>query len=93
MKNNLITMKNSGKILLGFIILFAAGAALGTLFAPDKGKRTRRKIVKKGKGLFNSFSNSLADGKENLEEIRDVLKDNLEQVSNKIQRFPNKINS
>lgn len=86
-------MKNSGKILLGFISIFAIGAALGTLLAPDKGERTRRKIVRRSKGLFSSVSDSLADGKDSLEEIRDVLKDNLEKVSHKIQRFPSKINS
>ena len=79
--------------MLGFITLFAVGAAIGTLLAPDKGEKTRRKIIRKSKGLFGSVKNSLADGKENLEEIRDVLKDNLERVSSKIQRIPTKVNS
>ena len=39
---------NSGKVVLGVLAGLAAGAALGILFAPDKGTATRKKISKKG---------------------------------------------
>jgi gas vesicle protein len=80
-------MKKTGKILLSLASLFIAGAAIGALYAPDKGARTRRKIVRKSKGVLNSVNNALEDGKDNLEEIRDVLKDNLDRVSHKIQQY------
>ena len=80
-------MKNTAKTILSLTSLFVAGAAIGVLFAPDKGERTRRKIVRTGKGAFNSINNTLAEGRDNLEEIRDVLMDNLDRVSHKIQKF------
>ena len=50
---------NSGKALLGVLAGIAAGAALGVLFAPEKGSNTRRKIVKKGEDLANNISKKL----------------------------------
>ncbi len=38
---------SSGKLVLGALAGLAAGALLGILFAPEKGKVTRKKIVDK----------------------------------------------
>ena len=45
----------TGKALLGVVAGFAAGAALGLLFAPHKGTKTRRNIVEKGEELADSL--------------------------------------
>ena len=45
------------KIVLGVIGGIAAGALLGVLFAPEKGKETRRKILSKS----NDFAEELKD--------------------------------
>lgn len=64
---------NSGKILLGVLAGFAAGATLGILFAPKKGSKIRKKIVDKGE-------NYAEDLKEKFDEFCNLLTDKFEQV-------------
>jgi gas vesicle protein len=66
---------NSGKVVLGILAGVAVGAALGILFAPDKGSSTRKKILKKGgkykddlKKKFNKLIDSFGDKYESLKE-------------------------
>jgi len=49
------------KALLGILAGVAAGAAIGMLFAPNKGVRTRRKIYKKSKSLAKAINRSIDD--------------------------------
>lgn len=48
---------SSGKVLLGVLAGAAIGAAIGILFAPDKGSETRKKIVDKS----NEYADGLGD--------------------------------
>ncbi|HEY5509757.1 MAG TPA: YtxH domain-containing protein [Prolixibacteraceae bacterium] len=59
---------NSGKVLLGVLAGVAAGALVGVLFAPAKGSRTRKKILKQGEsyvdGLqekFNEYAGTISE--------------------------------
>jgi gas vesicle protein len=73
---------NSGKIVLGVLAGLAAGAAIGILFAPDKGSNTRRKIAQKGEdymsdlkdkfnGLVENFTNKFDTAKKDVDELVD----------------------
>jgi gas vesicle protein len=50
-----------GKVLLGVLAGVAAGTLLGILFAPEKGIRTRRKILNKGEDYAESLQEKFED--------------------------------
>lgn len=80
-------MTKTGKILIGLAGIFAAGVVTGALYAPDKGERTRRRIMSKGNWFLHSAGDAMAEGKDTVDEIRDRLKDNLEQIKNEMDRL------
>jgi gas vesicle protein len=51
-------MKTS-RALLGVAAGIAAGAILGILFAPDKGRDTRKKIYRKGEDLADELNDKI----------------------------------
>lgn len=52
---------NSSKIVLGILGGVAVGALAGILFAPAKGKDTRKKILDNGKGYIDGLKNKFQD--------------------------------
>jgi len=80
-------MKNITKVLIAVGASVAIGAALGILYAPDEGSEIRKKIVKRTKKLRGSVTDSLGEGMESLEDIKDVLQKELHKVNRKIEEL------
>jgi gas vesicle protein len=55
------TGKIVGALLLGATVGGIVGAALGILFAPDKGDETRKKLIAKGGDLSGSIKDKFND--------------------------------
>jgi gas vesicle protein len=71
---------NTGKVLLGLIAGFAAGASIGIILAPDKGSETRKLFSHKPAEAsdpliekFIEFLGSVADDKENVNKVGEEL--------------------
>jgi gas vesicle protein len=63
----------SGKTVAGVLLGIGVGALLGVLFAPHKGTKTRRKIMRKGqdyadelKGKFDGLYQEVSDKYEDI---------------------------
>jgi gas vesicle protein len=63
---------NSGKVVLGVLAGIAAGAIVGILVAPDKGAKTRKKLLNKGD--------------EYIDDLHEKFDDFLETVTQKFER-------
>lgn len=77
-------MNTTAKVLLALCASVAVGAALGVLFAPDKGNETRKKLMKRGKRLVGAVDDSIAEGRESLEEVKGVLQKQLTKVNQQL---------
>ncbi len=79
-------MNNTIKLLAAVGASIAVGAALGVLYAPEEGYETRKKIVKRGKKLAGMVGDSIDEGKESLEEIKDILQKQLNKVNDRLAK-------
>jgi len=70
-------MKDNTKVVVALLAGLAAGAALGILFAPNKGDETRDKLAESLKNLGDSIKETAAAEIDNLVGFKDKIVENI----------------
>ena len=74
---------SKGKVLLGVLAGVAIGAALGVLFAPDKGWNTRKRISKKAEDLTEDLKEKFDEFLDNISVKVDKVKEEAADIAEK----------
>jgi gas vesicle protein len=74
---------SSGKLVLGLLAGIAAGALAGILFAPAKGSRTRKRILKKGEDYADVL-------KEKFDDLLETVNKKMEKVKDEVSNYTDK---
>ncbi|MDF3027276.1 MAG: hypothetical protein K0S23_1583 [Fluviicola sp.] len=91
MKTGEDKMKNDGKSgntsrIVGSLVAGAAvGLAAGILLAPEKGKKTRAKLMDDAKDLTNKLKDKANDFKDKASNFKDQASDHIEEKANEIK--------
>ena len=75
-------MNDNTKVVVALLAGLAAGAALGILFAPDKGEETRDKLSESLKNLGDSIKETAAKEVDNLVSLKDKVVDSIKTKIN-----------
>ena len=74
-------MKSTRSLIVGVLEGFAAGAAIGMLFAPHKGKVTRKRLLRKGEDIAEKTGDAIDDITNNVTKKFETIK---REISNRL---------
>ena len=82
--------KNTENFFLGVILGAAIGAITAVLLAPDKGKRTRKRLSRKFRDLNEGLDEILDKSREQIQVISEDVESNLNDISKKRKKIMGK---
>lgn len=80
-------MNDNTKVVAALLAGLAAGAALGILFAPDRGSETRDKLNDALKNLGDAIKDRAAEEIDNLSSFKESVVDKFKSAFNKEEGF------
>jgi gas vesicle protein len=84
-------MKTTTKIILGVTVAAAAGAAIGMLLAPEKGKDLQKKIADSVNDWLAEFSSLIAMGKKVAEDVKSESQNMAEEFESGFKSLPKNV--
>lgn len=83
-------LKETGKIVSALLVGALCGVAIGVLFAPDKGSRTRRRLIGSAQDLAEDLKQKMKDEAEvfraRAEELEQLAENKLETLSHNVSK-------
>jgi gas vesicle protein len=76
-------MNNTEKTIIAFATGAALGAALGILFAPAKGSKTRKRLKTEGQLVMDDLEGKIMQAKKKLESLKGEWEKKVKEVADK----------
>ncbi len=77
-------MKITTQIILGFAAAAVAGAAIGMLLAPEKGKDLQMKIKDGAQDWLNQFSSLLNTGRDVAAQVKSIAQQEVQHLKSEL---------
>lgn len=78
-------MKTSAKFIIGLTIAAAAGAAIGMLLAPEKGKDLQKKLKDEAEDLLSQFGSLVQTGKRAASQLAETASEEIDRTTTAIK--------